>query len=365
MLERLATMVSLARWLGPLTPATAQPARVRRRRVRVPSIRGGDGTRAFDAWVYEPRGGGVRGALLVLPGLHYLGPADPRLDRFNRILAASGVRVVCPFLPTFARLHVGPALGPDAIAAYDVLCGLADHPPQRPGVFSISTGSLPAAVVCARRSPAGWVAFGGYHDFAACVRFSLSGGQDGVSADPLNRPVVYLNLLRFMDDAPADTAPLERALRRFVEQTWGRPEMKVGGAWRVVSDRLAPTLDPVSRRVFLRATGAEDPRGEAGLRALTSAGDAFACMNPAPSIALYHGSSVIVHGREDDVVPVAQARALHASLCAAGGDSRLFLTGMYGHTGSSRFAVADAGRELRSMLGIVEGIARCAATRRN
>jgi acetyl esterase/lipase len=353
-------MLSLSRWLGPLTSATAVPRAVRRARVRVEGPR-----EPFDAWVYEPRSAPARGALLVLPGLHYLGPADPRLDRFNRILAAAGVRVLSPFLPTFARLHVGPALGPDAVAAYDALADLADHARggPRPGVFSISTGSLPAARVCAARAPAGWVAFGGYRDFAACVRFSLTNGGGGVPADPLNRPVVYLNLLPFMADRPPDPVPLERALRRYVEQTWGRPEMKSGGAWRVVSDRVERELEGSSRAVFRRATGADDPDGEVGLAALREAGDAFDCMDPAVGLARYDGLSVVVHGRDDDVVPLSEAYALHELLRAGGGDARLFLTGMYGHTGAAGFALADAGRELRSMLGIVEGIAQSAVPR--
>ena len=358
MLGRVSTTLSLARWLGPLTPADAVPRAVTRRRVRVAGPR-----ETFDAWVYDPRGAAPHGALLVLPGLHYLGPADPRLDRFNRLVAASGVRVLSPFLPTFARLHVGPALGPDALAAYDLLGSLPSaRPLPAPGVFSISTGSLPAAFVCARRDSASWVSFGGYHDFAACVRFSLTGGGGGVSADPLNRPVVYLNLLRFMPDTPADTAPLERALRRYVEQTWGRAELKLDGRWRAVSERVERELAGVSRAIFRRATGVDDPQGEVGLRALelADADDAFACMDPSASIARFQGVSVVVHGRDDDVVPISEAHALHRALLGAGGDSRLFLTGMYGHTGSSRFALGDASRELRSMLGIVDGIARCA-----
>ena len=39
----------------------------------------------------------------------------------------------------------------------------------RPGVFSISTGSMPASRVCAARDTGGWVVFGGYHDFATII----------------------------------------------------------------------------------------------------------------------------------------------------------------------------------------------------
>ena len=46
--------------------------------------------------IYEGSGTPV----LIAPGLHYAGADDPRLDRFCRILAAAGHRVIAPFIPT-------------------------------------------------------------------------------------------------------------------------------------------------------------------------------------------------------------------------------------------------------------------------
>jgi hypothetical protein len=151
-LGRAGIMASLARWLGPLTPATEVPAGVRRSRVRVQGKR-----EVFDAWVYQPSAGRVRGALLLLPGLHYLGPADPRLDRFNRVLARSGVLVLSPFLPSFARLHVNAALGPDAIAPTT----RSPSCPLRAACALVCSASPPARCrqrVCVRRATwaAGW-----------------------------------------------------------------------------------------------------------------------------------------------------------------------------------------------------------------
>src|SRR5687768_16794399 len=120
----------LMRWLGPWTSDRARPRGIRRRRVVV------DGR--FDAWVYRPR---VEpdGAMLLVPGLHYLGPADRRLDRFLSILADAGALVLCPFLPEFRALRVGPSLPSDCARAFDTLLALPDVPRgAKAGVFSIS-----------------------------------------------------------------------------------------------------------------------------------------------------------------------------------------------------------------------------------
>jgi hypothetical protein len=170
-LERLAAMARLARWLGPWTSESRRPTGARRRTVRIRP------ERPLDAWVYRPRTR-PRGALLVVPGLHYLGPADPRLDRFLAILADAGLLVMCPFLPEFRRLHVGPSLVPDTAAAFDALCALPEMPRVRPGVFSISFGSYPAielAASSARGDRVGQlILFGGYASFEDAVRTARS-----------------------------------------------------------------------------------------------------------------------------------------------------------------------------------------------
>src|SRR5947207_2699541 len=70
------------------------------------------------AYVYDPpptaRAAGV---YLVLPGLHFLGPDDPRLDRFCRALAASGFVVVAPFIRAYNRMLLDPSSFDDAEAA--------------------------------------------------------------------------------------------------------------------------------------------------------------------------------------------------------------------------------------------------------
>src|SRR5687768_16804695 len=104
----MGSVARLMRWLGPWTSDRARPRGIHRRRISVDD--------RFDAWVYRPRE--PKGAMLLVPGLHYLGPADPRLDRFLSILADAGALVLCPFLPEFRALRVGPSLVHDCARAF-------------------------------------------------------------------------------------------------------------------------------------------------------------------------------------------------------------------------------------------------------
>src|SRR5690554_1723584 len=100
----LRAQLQLGRWLGPWAGAEQAPEGVLRTSVFVEAR--AEGERPFEAWLYRPRRGRPLGAYLVAPGLHYAGPADPRMDRFLRVLASAGLVVLCPFLPDFTALRV-------------------------------------------------------------------------------------------------------------------------------------------------------------------------------------------------------------------------------------------------------------------
>lgn len=329
----------LARWLGPWTPATARPRRVDRVEVDAGGVR---------AWLYRPRGR-VRGAYAIAPGLHYAGPADPRADRFNAILAASGALVLAPFVPDYCALRVAPSAIDDFARAFDALLARPELPRGvRPGVFSISFGSLLALRLAGDPARAervgGVVCFGGYADWDATIRFCLGGER----RDPLNQPVVLMNVL---DDVPPAVAA---QWRRYVEATWGRPEMKARDRHEPIARELAGALAGRERELFLIGCGVEPGAAELCERALATRRGAFAFVDPRPHLHSVRGAVHIVHGADDDVIPADQAHALTAALPRA----RAYVTGLYGHTaGSPVTSLPALGRELATMLAVLRAIA--------
>mgnify|MGYP002629764103 CR=1 FL=1 len=348
----LGAAARLARWLGPWADQVDHPP------VSREEVLGASGLRAR---VYRPVARAARGSLLLVPGLHPEGPGDPRLDRFAAVLAGAGMVVYAPFMRDFMALRLKARLLDDARGALDGLLALPDRPAGRPGVFSVSFGSLPALSLAAERGAelGGVVTFGGYADWRRALAFCLTGAP-GVPHDPLNRPVVYLNLLPWLPGAPRDTASLVSAWMRFVEATWGRVEMKAPGASGPVARELAVSVQEDARGLFLEGCGA----GEAGLTpavraALAAAGDR-SWLDPRPLLARAGCRVTVVHGADDDVIPHTEADALYAALRP---DRRAghYVTGLYGHTGASggRGPVALA-REFVDMMGIVRAIARVA-----
>jgi pimeloyl-ACP methyl ester carboxylesterase len=348
----------LLRWLGPWTPGDRVPDGVASRDVDVPG-----GSRAFRARVWRPERSEPTGSLLLVPGLHFLGPADPRFDRFGRVLARSGLVVLAPFLPDFAELVVGKDLVGDTERSLDALLAVPDRPSGRPGIFSISFGSMPALRVAASRGEAigSLIVFGGFADFRRTMRFALSGEGERRN-DPLNAPVVFVNLVPHMHVADGDRAILHRAWLAQCERTWGKEENKRAEVYVPVAREIAATLPAHLRELFLVGCRAEPGTVERALEALARAGAAFDWIDPRPHLSGLRCDVHLVHGTGDDVVPHEESAALLAAM-PPHVRARVHLTGLYAHTRIAGLAelareAGAAARELGSLVAILWAIAR-------
>ncbi len=356
-------MARLARWLGPWAARDAVPPGIERRTIRVQR-----GERGFDAWVYVDPARPPQGSVLVVPGLHFAGPADPRFDRFSRVLAHAGFVVLAPFLPDYADLLVRPSVVDDAEAALDALLALPERPAGKPGVFSISFGSMPALRVASRRSSdlSRVVVFGGFSSFRKTVSFALSGDAQRKN-DPLNSPVAILHLLPFIDSlAEHDHGAVADAFRAYCRASWGREESKIPAIHRAIAERLAGEIPEHLRELLLVSARARPGVEALAAAALERAGDAFSWIDPTPHLATVACPVTLVHGREDDVIPFEESQALERAL--AGKDVELILTGLYGHTAGAGLSsqlsrVGENARELSSMTRILAAMARLSGDR--
>ncbi len=353
------SFVSLARWLGPWAGDRVPPS-IRRDKVRVPS----EG-RTIDAYVYAPEGP-VRGAYFIAPGLHFLGPDDTRFDRFNRVLAAAGFLVLAPFVPSYVSLVLDESAFVDARAAFSLLARRArDRGLGRPAVFSISFGSSLAFDLAThedtRDDVGALLVFGGFAELVPTVRFAVTGiaEQRGTAVrlerDPLNAPVVFLNVLPFLE-VDGDEAALAAAWRTMVRRTWNRAELKAPGMRDPFAHALAETLPPALREPFLRGCGLA-PGDVAWLESgLERAGAALSFMDPGSRLERVRAPTTLVHGRADDVIPHVELEKL-ASRLPVDVRKGTYSTGLYGHTGAAPVSARGLVAELSALVGMLTAMA--------
>jgi pimeloyl-ACP methyl ester carboxylesterase len=352
-----ARMLRLIRWLGPQAAPTHKPENVERRELELD-----EGSLPLRAVTWRSTARPAAGSLLLVPGLHFLGAADPRLDRFARILADSGLYVLAPRLTDYERLTVAPRVLAETELAFDVLRDL--EPRRPPSVLSISFGSLPALRLAAARPSdvQKLVVFGGFCDFRRTLAHSLEGDQDHPH-DPLNAPVSFINLIEHFEEFSSDDrARLRTQLHRQCTETWGDPAHKSPEFYVPVARRLAAELPVHLREFFLIAARAEPGTVESAFAALNRSGSAFDWLDVTPHLGRVRARVDLVHGRSDDVIPHRESIDLLARFPKETG-ARLHLTGLYGHTSTSSLrALGGNVRALGQELGTTMAILRALAT---
>jgi pimeloyl-ACP methyl ester carboxylesterase len=163
-----------------------------------------------------------------------------------------------------------------------------------------------------------------------------------------------MNLLAHLDPPCADPIAVSAAWRRYVERTWGRPEMKARERFTAIADELAPDVAEEIRELFHIGIGSRPGAVELAMPALTRF-DGRA-LDPTPYLARIRGRVDLVHGTDDDVIPYEQSQVLAEKLVNA--DVRVHITGMYGHTGSNAPRLSAAAKEMITMVRVLRVLAR-------
>ena len=351
-------LMHLARWLGPWAGEAAAPGIGRTKR-SVPS-----GDHAVEVAIYEPPSAS-RGVYFVAPGLHFLGPDDARFDKFCRSLAAAGFVVVSPFVPSFLSLTLAESALGDARAAFaEAVRSSRERGLEKPAIFSISFGSSLAFDIAThpdtRDDVGGVIVFGGFYDFEATVRFAVTGETEfegttvRIPHDPLNAPVVYLNMIDHLD-VSGDKALLASAWRTMTRRTWNRPDLKAPGMRDPYARTIAERLPAELREPFLRGCGLA-AGGLAWLdAALARSVSSLAFLEIAERLRNVSTRVVLVHGRDDDVIPWVEAEKIARALPPESLAGK-FVTGLYGHTTAERVSPRAIVQELRSLGGMLRAM---------
>jgi pimeloyl-ACP methyl ester carboxylesterase len=321
----------LARWLGPWTSVERMPEAHH----EVLSVDLGPDQEPTELWTWRPLRGPPRGALFLIPGLHFGGPAHPRLVRLAKIGAHAGLLTAAPALPDFLKMRVSEQSSADAMRCFEAFVSHPEMPPVRPGLMSISFGAHPALHIASSQSfrerVGGTLCFGGYLDWKAPIRYSWEDGP-GVPYDSRNNPVAYTFLMKHLPKVP-DPGSVLAAWDRYIRQTWGIEEMRPEAPRRVLASELGASLDEAERRLFLQGCRMEEGALELLQTALNEARD-MDWLHTGSMLAELRSPLIAMHSMDDEISPPDQSRAL-VEACPDGVDARLHLTGLYGHSGLS------------------------------
>jgi len=281
----------------------------------------------------------VRASLVLVPGAAVLGREEPRLRNLARSLARAGFLVIVPELPGPRRLSLSRA---DAEILAKVLRGANANRPWLPsGIAAVSYGVGPAIIAALEPDLAGRIDFivgiGGYHNTDSAIQFMVTGTFRRANDPLLHRMApntysrwvfLHANAGRLDDERDRD---LLRALadRRLDDAGASSADIR-----KLLSPQGLAVLD------LLEAT---DP---AQVPALVAAlPEAIRRDIDALNLALHDlkpltARLILVHGRDDPIIPYSESEALAAAVQP--GNARLFLVERIGHVGFTAVSLDNA-----------------------
>jgi hypothetical protein len=279
------------------------------------------------AWLPAPAGDAPprcpRAALVAVPGAVPQGKDDPRLVAFATTLARAGFAVMVPDLAGYRQLRIRPS---DAREIADAFAWISRQPELAPdgnaGMFAFSYSVGPAVLAALeddiREQVRFVVGLGGYHDLPRAMLFFTTGwfehagARQHIEPDDTGRMVLVYSSLDYLANGAADREVFDRmvALRTRDPKADLAP--------------LATGLSPGARAVYALAVNNDPARfAELFARLPRAMREDIARLDLARhDLAPLQARLILVHGRNDNLIPYTESLALAAAVPA--GQARVF-----------------------------------------
>ena len=308
-----------------------------------------DGTTVAD--VYRLDDGKRRAAVVLFLGANAAGRDDPDVVNLGNALAAAGYVVMFHWSPAMAlRANIEPAETGNLVWAFQYLSEREYVDPERVGLGGFCVGASFALVAAADpriREQVHFVnAFGPYHDAgelllqAASRSVIYDGERSPWDPDSLTLKVLANELIETLED-PADVDTLTR---RYLN---GQP----------VAPEELDALSPPGRTVMRLLDGTTREEAEALYATLPMAfRQDMAAVSPSSHVANIQARLLVMHDRNDRLVPAVESRRL-VEATQERGDVRYTEVLAFEHVRPSGGGIGDllaeAGRLFRHMYSIL------------
>ena len=264
--------------------------------------------------LYTPAGDGTHGAVLLFLGVNPAGRDDPRVVGLAEGLVQAGVIVLIPWSQEMTQKKVSASEIESLVYAYEYLLENERVDPERSGMGGFCVGASFAAVAAqdARiRDQVKFVNFfGGYYD-AKDLTVSVTSESrfyeditEPWTPDRLSREVVSSHLIEGIPDT-GERALLERVF--IIRDT-------------IIADELLATMSTEAQTVHRLLSGVSRSEADALISGLPNEmRTELASISPATRLQDLDARVLIMHDRQDKLVPSEESRRLADALSEKGG----------------------------------------------
>ena len=328
-------------------------------RQRVP-VRQGE----VEAQLYRPQGT-VRRSVLLVPGVHSMGIAEPRLTALAHDLAGTGVAVMTMALPDLMAYQI-TARSADVIE--DVVAWMAAQPELAPdgrvGMIGISFAgglSIVAAGRPAIRDKVAYVvSFGGHGDLGRVLHYLATGEAvqaPGVKTIPPHDYGVAVILYAAADRMvpPEQVMPLRAGIGTFLlASQLTLVDMKQANATFAKAREMVKDL-PEPSATYLKYVNERNVKALGPLLVPHLGLQADPAASPERASSVPSAPVFLLHGDEDTVIPAAESVVLGNYLRSKGVQVRVLLSPIITHAELDRTAAATEGWKIVAFWGDILG----------
>lgn len=285
------------------------------------------------------QGGAAKAALVLVPGVTPEGKDDPRLVALANSLARVRFAVLVPDITNLRSLKVSPE---DAVAIADALRYLAAVEAEGPvGLVAISYAAGPAVLAALKDEADEAVGFllliGGYYDITAVVTFFTTGYYRESPEAPWQKgePNPFGKWAFVQSNAEVLNTPRDRdLLTRMANRKMRRLDADI--------DDLIAELGPEGRSVYALLTNRDPERVPALMASLPQRiVENMRGLDLKPrDLSGLEVPLLLIHGRDDPVIPFSESAALAAAL--PDGQADLYLVDNLAHVELGPAGVGDA-----------------------
>ena len=297
--------------------------------------------------LYRPSGG-ARAMVVLVPGVARAGKDDPRLVGFARVLARARFRVLVPDIAGLRALKVNSSDARDiADAVRHLSAGAGERPAAGVGIIAISYAAGPAVLAALEEDVRKHVAFvltvGGYYDLESVITFSITGRYRAPSGGPWlrARPNAYGKWVFVQGNADRLSDPLDRAaLAEMAARKLRNPNAAV--------DDLVARLGAEGRSLHALLVN-DSPERVPGLIARLPAAvrsEVAALSLRTHDLSKLQARLIVIHGRDDAIIPSSESVALAAA--APKGQADLYLVDSLSHVDMRLRGLGDSFRLWRA-----------------
>ena len=270
--------------------------------------------RDYTGDLYWP-GNGAIASLVLVPGAAEDGKDDPRLVAVAQSLARVRFLVLVPEIPNLRALKVRPEDSDAIVDALHHLAAREDAPGESFGLVAISYAAGPALLAALDPDVAPSVRFlvtvGGYYDIEALVTFFTTGHYRASPNEPWRHalPNPYGRWVFLRSNAERLDTARDRVLLTAMAQR------KLDDLNAPVDD-LANRLGPEGQSVYALLINGDPDRVPHLIAALPPAirRDMRALDLKSRDLSGLRAQAILIHGRDDRIIPYTESEALAKSL---------------------------------------------------